>query len=197
MGAETVPYLKWLNLLYLREERKNESLGFVPYQAYERDAPKGRIWIALLDGEAVGFIYGGAFAPNKDARIHQACIDFDLRRRQWGTAMVGEFMKSAQAAHSTGIVLRCGFDVEANDFWADMGFYVCAYTAGGLRRGRTINVWRSDFVTPLIPHARLVPARGQRDATLWNRYKDKLDLKDVTRPSATWEQLLPILEPKP
>jgi len=68
-GAETLPYLPWLNKLYKREESKNESLGFIPYQTYEREAPLGRIWIALLGGEAIGFIYSGAILPNKDARI--------------------------------------------------------------------------------------------------------------------------------
>src|SRR3990167_8973673 len=96
-GREVLAYVPWLTRLYLEEERRHESLGFIPLQAYERDAAIGRISIGLLDNEPMGFIYGGALVPYRDAKIHQAVIDFDLRRQYWGALLVGDYMQIAEA----------------------------------------------------------------------------------------------------
>jgi GNAT superfamily N-acetyltransferase len=193
-GVATIPYLSWLNDLYLKEERTHESLGFLPSQTYVREAPLGRIWIGLLRGQPCGFVYAGSLVAGHDARIFQACIEFDLRKSLYGTRLIRSLMEVAQAAGCRGMSLRCGFDLLANEFWNHMGFYVYAYKDGGLRRGRILNLWRSDFTASLIPFERLVPLRGERDARLWNKYKTLLNLTDTSRPTHGWKSLLCMLE---
>ena len=54
-------------------QRKNaEALSFYPRQVFEREAEKGRLFLALLNGDPCGYIYAG---PGPiDVRCHQVCI---------------------------------------------------------------------------------------------------------------------------
>ena len=151
-------------------QRKNaEALSFYPRQVFERESAKGRIFLALLNGEPCGYIYIGA--PNVDVKCHQVCIQYDARRRLYGAALVAVMEQYADECRASTITLRCGFDLDANDFWRAMGYEVLAHQIGGVRRMRTINVWRKQITPALFVTEAIEPARGVVDASLWRRNK--------------------------
>jgi hypothetical protein len=153
-------------------QRKNaEALSFYPRQVFEREQAKGRLFLGLLNGEPCGYLYVGAASQSKTAKCHQVCIQYDARRRLYGAAIVSVMEHYAEQCKAPAIVLRCGFDLEANDFWKSMGYVCIAHQAGGVRRMRTINVWRKDLAAGLLETIAIDPAVGIADASLWRRHK--------------------------
>ena len=152
-------------------QRKNaEALSFYPRQVFEREQSKGRLFLGMLNGEPCGYLYVGA--PTwKDVRCHQVCIQYDARRRLYGAAIVAVMEQYATEAGATAIVLRCGFDLDANDFWKSLGYVCVAHNLGGVRRMRTINVWRKQLRAELFETLAIEPAAGIVDASLWRKNK--------------------------
>ena len=152
-------------------QKKNaEALSFYPNQVFEREGAKGRIYLGLLNGEPCGYIYRGALKG--DVRCHQVCIQYDARRRLYGAQLVACLEADALDAKCNGIVLRCGFDLDANEFWQSLGYHCVNIQDGGVRRMRKINVWRKPLQPQLFEDVHLEPAVGKADASLWRRNKD-------------------------
>lgn len=150
-------------------QRKNaEALSFYPRVTFEREAEKGRLFLGLLNGEPCGYLYAGA-ASTGDIKLHQVCIQYDARRRLHGAAIVSVLEQYAGASSAASITLRCGFDIEANDFWSSLGYQCIAHKIGGVRRMRTINVWRKQLRSELFETIAIDPARGKVDATIWRK----------------------------
>jgi len=151
-------------------QRKNaEELAFYPRAAFEREIEARRIVLARLNGEPAGYLYHGALAPI--CKIHQACIQYDLRGQLYGAALVNWLVAMARPAGVLAITLRCGSDIEANAFWARMGFECEAILPGGVRRRRDINCWRLPLTEPLFAGVQVVPSALKQDASLWRRQK--------------------------
>ncbi|MBA3577463.1 MAG: hypothetical protein H0W39_07630 [Sphingomonas sp.] len=151
-------------------QRKNaEQLSFYPKQVFEREAEKGRLFLGLLNGEPCGYIYMGA--PAVDVKCHQVCIQYDARRRLYGASLVVAMEDYANRFGASTLTLRCGFDLDANDFWGSLGYGVIANQTGGIRRMRTINVWRKELQPALFEQLFIEPARGKIDASLWAKHK--------------------------
>ena len=151
-------------------QRKNaEALSFYPKQVFEREAEKGRLFLGLLNGQPCGYVYMGA--PAVDVKCHQVCIQYDARRRLYGASLVVAMEDYAHRHNASSITLRCGFDLDANDFWQSLGYGVVAHQAGGIRRLRTINVWRKELQAGLFQQLYIEPARGKIDASLWAKHK--------------------------
>lgn len=149
-------------------QRKNaDALSFYPRQVFEREHKKGRLFLGVLNGEPCGYIYVGA--KGRDVKCHQVCIQYDARRRLHGAAIVAVMEEYARDASS--ITLRCGFDLEANDFWKSLGYACVAHQPGGVRRMRTINVWRKQLTPELFETIAIEPAAGVQDASLWRKNK--------------------------
>tara|TARA_S200002703_G_scaffold145900_1_gene140553 strand:+ start:2596 stop:3189 length:594 start_codon:yes stop_codon:yes gene_type:complete len=150
-------------------QKKNaEALSFYPKQVFEREVNNGRILLGLLNGDPCGYIYVGARKP--DVKCHQVCIQYDARRRLYGAALVQALEDYSRGCYT--ITLRCGFDLEANDFWKAMGYNCIDIQQGGIRRMRKINVWRKQLIPELFPDLQLSPAVGKTDASAW-RKRDK------------------------
>lgn len=151
-------------------QRKNaEALSFYPRQVFEREQAKGRLFLGMLNGEPCGYLYVGA--QGRDVKCHQVCIQYDARRRLYGAAIVAVMEQYASESHAASITLRCGFDLEANDFWKAMGYQCLAQHIGGVRRMRTINVWRKQLTPELFETLAIEPAAGKTNASLWRRNK--------------------------
>jgi len=160
---DIIPYIDGL-------QRKNaEALSFYPTQVFERESQNQRIYLALLNGEPCGYIYRGALKG--DVRCHQVCIQYDARRRMYGMQLVACLEADAVAAKCSGITLRCGFDLEANDFWLSLGYKCVDIQPGGVRRMRQINVWRKPLSMQLFEDIYMEPAVGKTDASLWQKNK--------------------------
>ena len=158
-------------LLYVDAlQKKNaECLSFYPRQVFEREQAKGRLFLGLLNGEPCGYIYVGA--ARSDVKCHQVCIQYDARRRLYGAALVAVMEEYAQSGNAESITLRCGFDIDANDFWRSLGYVCVAHQIGGVRRMRTINIWRKDLHVGLLETIAIEPAVGVVDASVWRRNK--------------------------
>lgn len=149
-------------------QKKNaESLSFYPKCVFERESEKGRIFLGLLNGQPCGYLYVGA--RREDVKCHQVCIQYDARRRLYGSALVTAMEDYASGAYS--ITLRCGFDLDANTFWSEMGYSCIGIQDGGIRRMRKINVWRKMVQNELFDDIFVEPSVGRTDASVWRRNK--------------------------
>jgi len=151
-------------------QRKNaEALSFYPRQVFEREQEKGRLFLGMLNGEPCGYLYVGA--QGIDVKCHQVCIQYDARRRLYGAAIVAVMEQYAEEGRAASITLRCGFDLDANDFWKAMGYNVVAHHLGGARRMRTINVWRKQLTPELFQTQFLDAAEGKTSSAIWRKNK--------------------------
>lgn len=151
-------------------QKKNaEALSFYPRQVFEREHDRGRLFLGMLNGEPCGYLYVGA--QGKDVKCHQVCIQYDARRRLYGAAIVAVMEQYAEEGKASSITLRCGFDLDANDFWKSLGYQVIATVPGGVRRMRTINVWRKQISPELFETLAIDAAVGKTNAALWRKNK--------------------------
>ena len=162
-------------------QKKNaEALSFYPKQVFEREAEKGRIFLGLLNGEPCGYIYVGA--KGLDVKCHQVCIQYDARRRLYGAALTQALEDYAEGTYS--ITLRCGFDLDANQFWESLGYRCVDVQDGGIRRMRKINVWRKQLMPILFEDVAVEPAVGKTDASVWRKNKQTGIVTGFTRGKA-------------
>lgn len=151
-------------------QRKNaEALSFYPKQVFERESINGRLYLGLLNGEPCGYLYVGA--GGGDVKCHQVCIHYDLRRKLYGAMLVIAMEHYANQSASNSITLRCGFDLDANNFWKELGYQCIAVKQGGIRRMRKINVWRKYLIPQMFETTWLEPAIGKVDASIWRKHK--------------------------
>jgi hypothetical protein len=158
-----------INFVDQLQKKNAEALSFYPKQVFEREAEKGRIFLGLLNGQPCGYLYVGAIG--KDVKCHQVCIEYDARRHLYGAAIVSVMENYAMEGKATSITLRCGFDLDANKFWESVGYKCIAHQMGGVRRMRTINVWRKWIGFELFETETIEPAVGKVDATIWRKNK--------------------------
>jgi hypothetical protein len=152
-------------------QKKNaEALSFYPKQVFEREKENGRLFLGLLNGEPAGYLYVGA--TGGDVKCHQVCIEYDARRKMYGQMLAVCMEQYAKEAYSASITLRCGFDLDANNFWREMGYNVIQILDGGVRRMRKINVWRKYLRPQLFEDIYLEPAVGKTDASIWRKHKE-------------------------
>lgn len=153
-------------------QRKNaESLSFYPRQVFERERERGRLFLGLLNGDPCGYLYTGSARDGRELKCHQVCIQYDARRRLYGAALVIAMEQYAEESGAAAISLRCGFDLEANEFWKSLGYVCVAHAEGGARRMRTINVFRKQLRPDLLETIAIEPAVGKTSATRWSRHK--------------------------
>jgi len=159
--------LQFIDLL----QRKNaEALSFYPKQVFEREKENGRLYLGLLNGEPCGYIYVGA--AGGDVKCHQVCIEYDARRKLYGAMLVVAMETYANASLSNSITLRCGFDLEANKFWQELGYNCIAVKQGGIRRMRKINVWRKYLQPQMFEPVWVEPVEGKVDSSIWRKHKN-------------------------
>jgi len=151
-------------------QKKNaEALSFYPRQVFEREQQAGRLFLGLLNGQPCGYIYAGA--QNSDVKCHQVCIQYDARRRLYGAALVQVLEAYANEGKASTVTLRCGFDIEANEFWKALGYGVVAVHDGGIRRMRRINVWQKQLTPGLFDPVYIEPEVGKTSASVWAKHK--------------------------
>ena len=152
-------------------QKKNaEQLSFYPKQVFEREKENGRLFLGLLNGEPCGYIYVGA--AGGDVKCHQVCIEYDARRKLYGAMLVTALEQYAIDSHSNSITLRCGFDLEANNFWKSLGYQCIKVVDGGIRRNRKINVWRKYLKPQLFEQVWIQPVEGKTDSSIWRKNKE-------------------------
>ena len=149
-------------------QKKNaEDLSFYPLSVLEREMAHHRVLLAEVNGQPAGYLYHGSLS-SPTLRIHQACIQYDLRGYLYGAALVRWLVDIGAVAGSQEIALRCGSDIAANGFWRAMGFECIAVTQGGARRMRDINAWRLALTDQLFEFS-VAPSSREKSASAWTK----------------------------
>lgn len=112
-------------------DRNSHALGFLPRTAYERAAEKHQLAAAWENDELCGYLLHGWKGPR--LKIYQACIQYDSRRIEHGTDLVRGLIQIANDANMHRLSLWCAEDLDANAFWAALGF---SHTATRVKRTR-------------------------------------------------------------
>ena len=140
--------LKDLTYIDHLQRKNSDVLGFMRKATFEREIPRFRIMLAEIDKEPVGYLYHGS--EQTVCKIHQACIEYDLRGQTYGSALVNTLLGHLEAFGVYTVLLNCGSEIQANKFWQTMGFYCQIIAPGGYKRSRDINVWRYDIQPALF-----------------------------------------------
>ena len=151
------------------QKRNAEELAFYPKTVLEREIQSQRILLALVNNQHAGYLYHGAMEGDRVCKIHQACIEYDLRGQWYGAGLVGSLEDTSNLVGAYGISLRCGSDIAANAFWERMGFVCVNVTAGGVRRMRDINAWVKELKPSLFPLQPVEPSNKAKDASFWRK----------------------------
>lgn len=123
------------------------ALGFIPSTTVETQyLAKGRYVIQRDQrGRKTGYVLHGAPTPGGLLTIAQAVIEYDFRESGHGRAAVEEVIARAVATNCRAIKLRCAEDLEANHFWAAMGFKRVNTLHPNNTRQRAIHVYIMDL----------------------------------------------------
>ena len=120
-------------------------------------------------------------AVGGDVKIHQVCIQYDARRKLYGASLLVALEDYANKYYSTSITLRCGFDLDANVFWKEMGYKCINIVNGGIRRMRKINIWRKQLQPILFDDIHIEPAKGKTNSNIWRKHKKTGIITQFTR----------------
>lgn len=159
-----------LTYIDMLQKKNAEALSFYPKVVFEREKENGRLFLGLLNGEPCGYIYMGA--GGGDVKCHQVCIEYDARRKLYGSMLTIAMEDYAKKHQSNSVTLRCGFDLDANKFWNENGYNVIKIVDGGIRRMRKINVWRKYLKPQLFEDVYLEPSVGKTNASIWRKHKE-------------------------
>jgi len=147
IDSATVRYAVPEDIAYVMalQRANRESVGGLPQPALMERIERGTMLLASVNDDPVGYVMWDT--RGRITRVPQACIQYDARRRHYGEVLVFEMMRAT--SESDEVRVRCAADLEANLFWRDMGFTCTTVVAGGVRRGRKLNVW-SLWLTPRL-----------------------------------------------
>jgi GNAT superfamily N-acetyltransferase len=159
-----------LTYIDMLQKKNAEALSFYPKIVFEREKENGRLFLGLLNGEPCGYIYMGA--GGGDVKCHQVCIEYDARRKLYGSMLTIAMEDYAKKHQSNSVTLRCGFDLDANKFWKENGYNVIKIVDGGIRRMRKINVWRKYLKPQLFEDVYLEPSVGKTNSSIWRKHKE-------------------------
>jgi hypothetical protein len=176
-------------------QKKNaEDLSFYPKQVFEREIPNQRVLLALVNKQHAGYLYHGSISSQKPIKIHQACIEYDLRGNWYGAGLVGTLEDMGKINSVHGVSLRCGSDISANSFWKLMGFKCVSITEGGIRRMRDINTWFKELNPDLFSFDILEPSEKKKDSSIWAKRKKDKKQNSMLRGKALLDYRKTILE---
>jgi GNAT superfamily N-acetyltransferase len=139
-----------LQFLVDQGRKEFECIGFLSSSCYEgiilgryESASRsfnvnGRLWIAEVNADQVGFLYASAGRYAGAARIVQVCVRSDARRIDYGQALVSEAESWAAGQHRTAVGCHVATDIDAGAFWDALGYPTRALIDGGAKRGRRL-----------------------------------------------------------
>ena len=132
--AEVQPFL---HEIVTAADSHRLELGFIPRGAYQDQANKNRLWVALYDGVYAGHLLLGGTYPN--IRIFQAFAHPRFRRQKIGLTLIEHLKAFANDGGYSTISAQVGADLDkANAFWASAGFRAIRQKRGGSTTGREI-----------------------------------------------------------
>jgi hypothetical protein len=129
------------------QKRHGRALGHFTRKQFEGYLAMGAVLIAEADGLAVGYCLSRDRYLKRDELgvIFQLCVAPGEQRKLVGASLVREvFRRSAYGCRL--FCLWCAQDLEANDFWASLGFVPIAFRAGSDRKKRVHIFWQKRIV---------------------------------------------------
>ena len=151
--------------------KKNyESVGFIPKSGIERLSSQNGLAVGVLNNEPCGYILYQPPKRGNDVKIIQVVVPTDVQRKSYGMLLVDHVEKHSLNTDSSGIYLKVAWDLEANSFWQDIGYYCTGNVMGGKVRSRILNVYRKDFYPTLLTVMRS-PLTGSKNTKLYAEYR--------------------------
>lgn len=148
-----------------------DDLAFYPLTTLAKAIETGHVLFAEENDEPAGYLWFGAVRGGYDVIIYQACIDYDARRRHLGFSLVADLQAIARAGGANGIRLKCASSADSNEFWRTLGFQCINVIPGGRKRGRDLNVYRTEIVPGLFIFPEVQPSDKPIDLTAYNAAK--------------------------
>ena len=114
------------------------ELGFVQRQALLTSVSRGEIFVALDSEDIVGFV---EYYHRKDEQttIYHIAVEPSRQRQGIGRILLEAVRKEAQQQHKHTILVKCPFDLPANQFYERIGYQFIAEEKG---KKRTLCVWQ-------------------------------------------------------
>jgi len=121
----------------LADQHKRE-LGFVRRGTLLESITHDHLLIAELHGQPVGFVQ---FHHRRDGQttIHVIVVDANTRRQGVGGQLLNNLQAICLKRGQTRIGLKCPVDLNANDFYRQVGFTLIGQEAGKIR---VLNLWQ-------------------------------------------------------
>tara|TARA_R100001594_G_scaffold136297_2_gene178550 strand:- start:281 stop:874 length:594 start_codon:yes stop_codon:yes gene_type:complete len=173
----TTSDLKYIDHL---QKKNAEELAFYPLSGLEKAVERHRIILAVVNGAPAGYLYHGL--PEQHLKIHQACIEYDLRGQWYGASLVSDLETLANLKGCMSITLRCASSLDSNGFWQKMGYKCTSVQPGGGSRMRDINVWIKNLQEPLF-EIEGKPSDKKMNRSVWQRRKKLIKVSPFTRKS--------------
>lgn len=155
------------------QAQNSNALGFLPACVFERGAEAGQLFLGLLNGEPCGYILAGSGYQGV-LRRSQVCIQYDARRRLYGAMLVQTVEDYGESLGCWRSEVRCASELEANEFWASVGYTLVGAEPCGESRRRYrshINIW----------HKALNPTKV---VTKWKNGRPRVYASNVARQKA-------------
>lgn len=173
--------LKFIDSL---QKKNSQELSFYPKVTLEREIDLRRIVMAIVNNDHAGYLYFGAINYGKPVKIHQACIEYDLRGNWYGTGLIQYLEKYVFISQADGISLRCRSNILANNFWKLSGFECISVTSGGKMRNADINTWYKKINNDLFGMQilnTLTPSEKQIDTSEYLKNYKKKDRNKIKK----------------
>jgi|TARA_R110002012_G_C11396218_1_gene585173 hypothetical protein len=191
--------LKFVDFLQKKNAR---DLSFYPLSILERETNNQRILLALVNNQHAGYLFHGSIESPRDniLKIFQACIEYDLRGKWYGAGLVKTLEDLAKIKNVKSISLRCGSDIEANNFWKMMDYKCIDIQEGGIRRMRDINVWKKNIEAEKqiemfkTQEKQIEPSTKKRDSSFYRKRKKGKKSNMMLRGKALLQYKKEILE---
>lgn len=148
MDVDQRRILRLTNYVMDLQRRNREELGFLPAMAIREYAARSQILPAGTNHDWYGYLlfYDGRNGnlPRKHPttlKIHQVCIQYDVRRVLHATRLVDTIVQRAHDRGMTHVQAWVATDIDANAFWKALGFRIIDTRQGGRKRNRLHHLW--------------------------------------------------------
>lgn len=139
----------------LLQKQNSYAVGFIQQTVWDRYVFGGErnfvVFIVEKNDDMVGYVLVTPGRGIGYVRIQQIAVRDDARRLEYGTALIAVVRQFCVEFGRAGARLRCRVDLEANEFWRQLGFRKHGlWQEGrrnhvGMRASADINLWEIDL----------------------------------------------------
>lgn len=123
-------------------DANRDTLGFMPRSKIEEVAEQQRAYVAIIDGQVIGFVIFRHRQRDTQTTLSDICIARQWRNTGVGRHLIRCLVDSSRQLSRSFIQLKCPVDLPSNNFYLHIGFHLHNTEAG---KKRNLNVWRYDL----------------------------------------------------